>query len=76
MVPHCFCEFKKQAFMIIVSDFAPLSLSGCDVLACRPRRSDLQSGREMAPRNFAKTDKAGLFVDELSDSCFADCVRT
>ena len=59
--------------MIIVTDVAPVT--GCDVLACGPRRSALQSGREMAPRDFllvattANTDKAGLLVEELSDSC-------
>ena len=38
--------------MIIATDVAPIT--GCDVLACRPRRSDLHCGREMAPRNFCR----------------------
>ena len=58
--------------MTIATDVVPMT--GCDVLACKPRGPDLHSGRKwpfaiMQLTTTTKADKTGLFIDKLSDSC-------
>ena len=72
-------ETRKQAFMIIVTDTAPLS--GCHVFACKPRGSDLQSGREMVPRNVvdgnhSEKRQGGIVGGRTVGLVLRDCVQT
>ena len=62
-----------------MSDFAPLS--GCHALACKPRGSDLQCGREMAPRNFVdgnhgENRQGGIVGGRTVALVLEDCVQT
>ena len=64
--------------MIIVTDVAPIT--GCDVLACKLRGSNLRSGRDMAPRDFAdgndgENRQGGIVGERAVGLVLADCVQ-